>query len=131
MAMLQAGPFLGHCLAYLRRDAKQPGDNYVSVLPLQWIMEQVYAAGQALIARTTVNFVEEQETMMADLREIGPSFVLLGPRAWETIAADVRSRMMDATRFKRAMFDFGMKRGMNALSAALARGSPTRSCSAR
>ncbi|MGZ9089692.1 MAG: AMP-binding protein, partial [Rhodoplanes sp.] len=29
-------------------------------------------------------------------------------------AADVRSRMMDATRFKRLMFDFGMKRGMAA-----------------
>lgn len=115
LAMLQAGAFLGHCLAYLRRDHKRPGDNYVSVLPLPWIMEQVYAVAQALIGRSTVNFVEEQETMMADLREIGPSFLLLGPRAWEAIAADVRSRMMDATRLKRAMFDFAMKRGMNAL----------------
>jgi long-chain acyl-CoA synthetase len=115
LAMLQAGAFLGHCLAYLRRDPKRAGDNYVSVLPLPWIMEQVYAVAQALIARVVVNFVEEQETMMADLREIGPSFLLLGPRAWEGVAADVRSRMMDATRFKRLMFDCGMKRGMAAL----------------
>jgi long-chain acyl-CoA synthetase len=115
LAMLQAGAFLGHCLAYLRRDPRRPGDDYVSVLPLPWIMEQVYAVAQALIARVVVNFVEEQETMMADLREIGPSFLLLGPRAWEGVAADVRSRMMDATRLKRLMFDFGMKRGMAAL----------------
>jgi long-chain acyl-CoA synthetase len=115
LAMLQAGAFLGHCLAYLRRDPRRPGDDYVSVLPLPWIMEQVYAVAQALIARVIVNFVEEQETMMADLREIGPSFLLLGPRAWEGVAADVRSRMMDATRLKRLMFDFGMKRGMAAL----------------
>lgn len=53
--------------------------------------------------------------MMADLREIGPTFVLLAPRAWEQIAADVRSRMMDATRFKRAMFDLGMRLGLQAL----------------
>ncbi len=117
LSMMQAGPFLDHCLAYLRRDPKQAGDNYVSVLPLPWIMEQVYAVAQALISRITVNFVETQETMMADLREIGPSFVLLAPRSWESIAADVRSRMMDASRLKQAMFALGMKRGMRALDA--------------
>ena len=117
LSMMQAGPFLDHCLAYLRRDPKQAGDNYVSVLPLPWIMEQVYAVAQALISRITVNFVETQETMMADLREIGPSFVLLAPRSWESIAADVRSRMMDASRLKQAMFALGMKLGTRALDA--------------
>ena len=137
IAMLQAGPFLGHCVSYLRADPKLPTDNYVSVLPLPWIMEQVYAVAQALISRITVNFVEEPETMMADLREIGPTFVLLAPRVWEQIAADVRARMMDATRFKRWMFDFGMKRGLAALDAgrrsplAAARRWPNWSCSAR
>ena len=108
MAMLNSGDFLDHCAAYLRADPKYPGDNYVSVLPLPWIMEQVYVVGQSLISRQIVNFVEEQETMMADLREIGPNFVLLAPRVWETIAADVRARMMDSTPFKQKMFDFGM-----------------------
>jgi len=115
LAMLQAGPFLGHCAAYLEVDPKLPTDNYVSVLPLPWIMEQIYAVTQPLISRITVNFVEEPETMMADLREIGPTFVLLAPRVWEQIAADVRARMMDATRFKRRMFDLGMKLGLRAL----------------
>jgi long-chain acyl-CoA synthetase len=115
LAMLQAGPFLHHCLAYLRRDPKLPEDDYVSVLPLPWIMEQVYAVAQSLISRITVNFVEEPETMMADLREIGPSFLLLGPRSWEGIAADVRSRMMDATRLKQMMFNLGMRMGLRAL----------------
>lgn len=117
LAMLQAGPFLAHAASYLRRDPKRAGDNYVSVLPLPWVMEQVYAVAQALIARITVNFVEEPETMMADLREIGPSFVLLAPRVWEAIAADVRSRMMDSTWFKQRMFGFGMRRGDRALAA--------------
>ena len=115
MAMLQSGPFLAHCLSYLRADPKLPTDNYVSVLPLPWIMEQVYAVAQALISRITVNFVEEPETMMADLREIGPTFVLLAPRVWEQIAADVRARVMDATPFKQKMFAWGMKLGLAAL----------------
>jgi long-chain acyl-CoA synthetase len=115
MAMLNSGDFLDHCAAYLRADPKYPGDNYVSVLPLPWIMEQVYVVGQSLISRQIVNFVEEQETMMADLREIGPNFVLLAPRVWETIAADVRARMMDSTPFKQKMFDFGMALARTAL----------------
>lgn len=115
LAMLQSGPFLRHCLSYLRADPKCVGDNYVSVLPLPWIMEQVYGVAQPLICRNVVNFVEEPETMMADFREIGPHFVLLAPRMWESMAADVRSRMMDATRFKQFMFNLGMKLGMKAL----------------
>jgi long-chain acyl-CoA synthetase len=122
LAMLQGGTFLRHALAYLRRDPKSPGDDYVSVLPLPWVMEQVYAVGQALIGRVTVNFVEEPETMMADLREIGPTFVLLAPRLWESVAADVRSRMMDSTPLKQRLFDFGMRQG----TAALAKGEHSR-----
>ena len=106
IAFLGGGNFVKHCSSYLRADPRQPGDNYVSVLPLPWIMEQVYAVGQALISRQIVNFVEEQETLMADLREIGPSFVLLAPRVWEGILADVKARMMDSTPFKQKMFDY-------------------------
>ncbi|MCS4504142.1 long-chain fatty acid--CoA ligase [Arhodomonas aquaeolei] len=115
LSMMQAGPFLDHCLAYLRADPKFPDDNYVSVLPLPWIMEQVYAVAQSLLSRITVNFVEATETMMADLREIGPNFVLLAPRVWETIAADVKARMMEASPFKRRMYDAGMRLGMEAV----------------
>ncbi|MCC9620689.1 long-chain fatty acid--CoA ligase [Thalassospira sp. MA62] len=116
MAMLNGGDFLDHCAAYLRADPKYPGDNYVSVLPLPWIMEQVYVVGQSLVSRQIVNFVEEQETMMADLREIGPNFVLLAPRVWEAIAADVRARMMDSTPFKQKMYDFGMALARTAMN---------------
>ncbi|MCL6415335.1 long-chain fatty acid--CoA ligase [Aestuariirhabdus sp. Z084] len=115
MAMLHSGSFLNHCAAYLRADGKAPGDNYVSVLPLPWIMEQVYAVGQSLISRQIVNFVEEQETLMADLREIGPHFVLLAPRVWENIVADVRARMLDSTPLKQKLYEWGMKRAYKAL----------------
>ena len=109
IVLLSGGNFVKHCSAYLRADPRAVGDNYVSVLPLPWIMEQVYAVGQALIARQIVNFVEEQETLMSDLREIGPSFVLLAPRVWEGILADVKARMMDSTPLKQKLFDFAMR----------------------
>ncbi len=109
IALLNGGKFVEHCSSYLRADPRKPGDNYVSALPLPWIMEQVYAVGMALISRQIVNFVEEQQTMMADMREIGPNFVLLAPRVWENILADVQARMMDSTPFKQKIYDYAMK----------------------
>jgi long-chain acyl-CoA synthetase len=118
LAMLAAGRVLRHCAAYLAFDPKGPDDEYVSVLPLPWIMEQVYALGKGLLCRMKVNFVEQADTMMSDFREIAPTFVLFAPRVWEAIAADVRARVMDASPLKQGLFEFGMKTGL----AALARG---------
>ena len=115
LAMLTGAALIRHCESYLDVDPKGPEDEYVSVLPLPWIMEQVYALGWGLIARMKVNFVEEPETMMADFREIGPSFVLFAPRVWEAIAAEVRAKVMDASPLKRRIFDTGMRLGLEAL----------------
>src|SRR3984893_14669120 len=85
LAMLAAGRVLRHCATYLSFDPKGPDDEYVSVLPLPWIMEQVYVLGKGLLCRMKVNFVEQPETMMNDFREIAPTFVLFAPRVWEQI----------------------------------------------
>jgi long-chain acyl-CoA synthetase len=115
LAMLAAGRVLRHCATYLAFDPKGPDDEYVSVLPLPWIMEQVYVLGKGLLCRMKVNFVEEPDTMMSDFREIAPTFVLFAPRVWEGIAADVRARVMDASPFKQSLYELGMKTGLAAL----------------
>ncbi len=117
LAMLTAGSVLRHCATYLSFDPKGPEDEYVSVLPLPWIMEQVYALGKGLLSRMKVNFVEQSDTMMNDFREIAPTFVLFAPRIWEAIAADVRARVMDASALKQSLYETGMKAGLSALEA--------------
>lgn len=117
LAMLAAGRVLSHCATYLSFDPKDHTDEYVSVLPLPWIMEQVYALGKGLLSRMKVNFVEQADTMMHDFREIAPTFVLFAPRIWEGIAADVRARVMDASAMKQSLYEMGMKSGLSALDA--------------
>jgi long-chain acyl-CoA synthetase len=116
LAMLAAGRVLRHCAIYLAFDPKGPDDEYVSVLPLPWIMEQVYVLGKGLLCRMKINFVEEPETMMNDFREIAPTFVLFAPRVWEAIAADVRSRVMDSSPLKQGLYELGIKTGLSALA---------------
>ncbi len=106
LAMISHKNLLNHAKSYLDADPKNSSDEYVSVLPLPWIMEQTYAISKWCISRMKVNFVEEPETMFDDLREIGPTFLLLGPRTWEQIAADIRSKMMDASLLKRKLYNF-------------------------
>ncbi|WP_315782805.1 long-chain fatty acid--CoA ligase [Bradyrhizobium sp. SZCCHNPS1003] len=115
LAMLSAGRVLKHCATYLSFDPKGPNDEYVSVLPLPWIMEQVYVLGKGLLCRMKVNFVEEPDTMMNDFREIAPTFVLFAPRVWEQIAADVRAAVMDASPLKQRLYHLGMSTGLAAL----------------
>lgn len=117
LAMLSARSIIDHCHDYLSVDPKNHMDEYVSSLPLPWIMEQIYAMGMSLISRMTVNFVESQETMMSDLREIGPTFVLFAPRVWEDIVATVRARMMDSSWVNRVLYDYLSKRGIRAFEA--------------
>ena len=116
LAMLSAVRVLKHCATYLAFDPKGPEDEYVSVLPLPWIMEQVYVLGKGLLCRMKVNFVEEPDTMMNDFREIAPTFVLFAPRVWESIAADVRAGVMDSSPLKQKLYGLGMKTGLAALA---------------
>ena len=114
--MLAAGRVLRHCATYLAFDPKGPDDEYVSVLPLPWIMEQVYVLGKGLLCRMKINFVEQPDTMMNDFREIAPTFVLFAPRVWESIAADVRAGVMDSSPLKQSLYELGMKTGLSALA---------------
>lgn len=115
LAMLCPKALIGHARTYLQADPRDIGDDYVSILPLAWIMEQVYALAEPLIARMVVNFAEEPSTIMEDLREIGPSFVLFAPRQWEQIAADIHVRVEDGDALKRLLYRTGRHFSMRAL----------------
>jgi long-chain acyl-CoA synthetase len=115
LAELKHGAFIRHMLAYLAADPKDETDEYVSVLPLPWIMEQTYCIGFGLVSRMKVSFPEGEDTIFADMREIGPTFVLLAPRVLEQIAADMRARIMDAGPVTRWMFETGLRLGTEAI----------------
>ncbi len=117
LAMLTHGALIGHTVRYLEVDPRTDQDEYVSVLPLPWIMEQIYCVAEGLITRLRVNFVEEPETQTNDLREIGPTFLLLAPRSWEQLAADVRARVFESSRLNQWIFNRCVAMGVGAFKA--------------
>src|SRR5215475_12808511 len=104
-AMLSFQNLLTMALSLNQVDRKLEKDEFVSFLPLAWIGEQMMSLATALAIGFTVNFPEEPETAMENIREIGPHVVFAPPRIWENLASAVQVKMMDASRFKRLVFD--------------------------
>ncbi|HVP69478.1 MAG TPA: AMP-binding protein [Anaeromyxobacteraceae bacterium] len=110
-AMLTFRNLLSMALALGDVDPKLPGDEFVSFLPLAWIGEQMMSLSAALAVGFTVNFPEEPETVMENIREIGPHVMFAPPRIWENLTSTVQVRIMDTTPFKRFMYGLCMPVG--------------------
>ena len=115
LATLPANKFIQHISNYLKVDPKSATDEYVSVLPFPWIMEQVYGVGFNLLSGMKVNFPENVDTAMDDLKEIGPTFMLGAPRLWEQISADMRARILDSSKLTQWIFNTMVDRGLKAV----------------
>ncbi len=80
-------------------------DNVLSYLPMAWVGDHLFSYAQWLVAGFTVNCPESGDTVMIDLREIGPTYYFAPPRIFEGMLTNVMIRMEDASKLKRWLFD--------------------------
>ncbi len=80
-------------------------DEYVSFLPPAWVSEQILGIAPWLALRVTVNFPENANTTMTDLREIGVSYALLGPAQCNGFLKQVQIRINDTHPIKRFIYN--------------------------
>jgi long-chain acyl-CoA synthetase len=85
-------------------DHLRPSDEILAYLPMAWVGDFIFSIGQAYWAGFCTNCPESPETMMTDLREIGPTYFFAPPRVFETTLTTVMIRMEDASPFKQRMF---------------------------
>jgi long-chain acyl-CoA synthetase len=89
-------------------DDLKASDEVLAYLPMAWVGDYTFSMGQALWTGFCVNCPESPETMMTDLREIGPTYYFAPPRVFENQLTDVMIRMEDASKVKRWMFKKAM-----------------------
>ena len=82
----------------------EEGDEYLSFVSPAWIAEQGLGIGTWIMKGITVNFPEEPETVMHDLREIGSAYFLFGPKQWESLLSMVQIRISDTTALRRFVY---------------------------
>ncbi len=80
------------------------GEEILSYLPMAWVGDFIFSIGQAYWCGFCVNCPESPETMMTDLREIGPTYYFAPPRFFETQLTNVMIRMEDSGDLKHALF---------------------------
>ena len=95
------------------------GAEYLSYIPLSWTTEQWIGVTMGLMRPLCVNFAERPDQIQAAIRELACEMVFLGPRQWESLAARVHTRMLDAPRWRRALVDWGLAIGQAARVPAL------------
>jgi long-chain acyl-CoA synthetase len=87
-------------------DALGPDDSILSYLPMAWVGDHLFSYAQWVVAGFTINCPESGETVMTDLREIGPTYYFAPPRVFENLLTQVMIRMEDASALKRALFHY-------------------------
>ncbi len=84
-------------------------EDILSYLPMAWIGDHLFSYCEALVAGFTINCPESGDTVMTDLREIGPTFYFAPPRVFENLLTQVMIRMEDAGALKRSLFHYFME----------------------
>ncbi|MDY6878760.1 MAG: AMP-binding protein [Desulfatiglans sp.] len=97
------------------------GDEYLSFVSPAWIAEQLLGIMVWVYHGITVNFPEEPETVMQDLREIGAAFFLFGPKQWEDLLSMVQIRLTDTTLIRSLVYKMCMPIGYKVAEYELAR----------
>ncbi len=80
------------------------GESILSYLPMAWVGDNLFSYAQAMVAGFTINCPESGDTVMTDLREIGPTYYFAPPRVFENLLTQVMIRMEDASAIKRGLF---------------------------
>ncbi len=97
--------------AFLDRFPLTEADDLISNFPAAWVGDSFFATVPHLLSGARLNFPEEPETIAMDTREVGPNFVIYGPRQWESLVSDIQVKMLDAHFFKRFVYNLIMPMG--------------------
>ncbi|MDY7036792.1 MAG: AMP-binding protein [Thermodesulfobacteriota bacterium] len=111
MVMLSHENFTDMAWKWLESAPIGIGDNWASISPPAWILDQMWGVGVTLSGGMIMNFPETFETFVEDLREIGPTVMVSPSRFWEDLASSIRVKINDSGFIKRGLYNMSQKIG--------------------
>lgn len=91
------------------------GDNWISISPPAWIVDQMWSVGICLFGGLTVNFPETLETVTYDFRQVGPNIIITSSRFWEDLASRIRVKMSESGMVKRLFYHLTQQVGQSVI----------------
>ncbi len=102
------GSFIDAAKSGVGFDRLTADEDILSYLPMAWVGDHLFSYAQAMVAGFTINCPESGDTVMTDLREIGPTYYFAPPRVFENLLTQLMIRMEDASAVKRWLFHYFM-----------------------
>jgi long-chain acyl-CoA synthetase len=84
-------------------------DVVLAYLPPAWIGQNIFSYAQPFVTGYCICCPESADTVMSDMREIGPTYYFAPPRVLEALLTQVSIRMEDASALKRALYAYFME----------------------
>jgi len=91
-----------HCLKF----DNLADEEILAYLPLAWVGDHFMSFGEAHVGGFTVNCPESTDTVMLDLKDVGPTLLIAPPAIFENFLTQIQIRMEDAGWFKRGIYNF-------------------------
>ena len=104
-AVLTHQALINTARGFISRYPLNEGDDLISNFPAAWVGDSFFATIPHLLTGARLNFPEEPETIAEDTREVGPNFVIYGPRQWESLVSDIHVKIIDASPIKRFTYN--------------------------
>lgn len=111
LAMLSHRNLTAMAAQWVEETKIKPEENWLSMSPPAWIVDQMWGMGVALESAMTMNFPETAETVLEDFRDIGPAIIITASRFWEDMASNIRVKISDAGWLKKKLFYWGESTG--------------------
>ncbi len=89
-------------------DSLNADDEVLAYLPMAWVGDNLFSFAQSYVTGFCVSCPESSDTVMLDLRELGPTYFFAPPSIFENILTTVMIRMEDASPLKRSVFHYFM-----------------------
>ena len=93
----------------IEREGLTEKEELLAYLPMAWVGDNLFSYTQSYVAGFCVSCPESSDTVLMDMREIGPTYNFAPPRIYENMLTQVLIRMEDAGRVKRALFRYFME----------------------
>ncbi len=88
------------------------GGERVAFLPLCHIAERMIGEYVSIHRKSTINFVENPETVFDNLREVQPLVFFAVPRVWEKVFSTVAISVREASRVQQLAYGWALGEGM-------------------
>lgn len=92
----------------IQREGLGADEEVLAYLPMAWVGDNLFSYAQSYVAGFCVSCPESADTLLIDMREIGPTYFFAPPRVYENLLTQVMIRMEDAGAIKRKLFHFFM-----------------------